>query len=203
MSESDENKTRVVRPAISRLQRPADRDANDPDETRKLTEDGGRSRDRKGPPPLPNETKKNQGETQLVRPKLTPEAKFDPLGEKSAETASDPVVGWLVVVKGPGRGNALQLGYGFNDIGRDASQRVRLDFGDEKISRLKHVRLFYDARARKFSLTLGDGINPTYVRGEALLAPTELKSGDRIQLGDTDLLLVALCGENFEWQDEE
>jgi len=35
-----------------------------------------------------------------------------------------------------------------------------------------------------------------------LLGPLELKSGDRIQIGDTELLFVALCDENFEWQDE-
>jgi len=36
---------------------------------------------------------------------------------------------------------------------------------------------------------------------DVLLAPTELKSGDRIQIGDTELLFVALCSESFEWQD--
>ena len=30
----------------------------------------------------------------------------------------DPVVGWLVVVEGPGKGRAVQLGYGSNSLGR-------------------------------------------------------------------------------------
>jgi hypothetical protein len=105
------------------------------------------------------------------------------------------------VVKGPGRGNAVRLGYGWNSIGRDASQRVSLDFGDSSISRLNHTKLLYDPRGRKFTLTLGEGTNPTYVRGEALLGPTEIKSNDRLQVGDTELLFLALCGEDFDWQD--
>jgi hypothetical protein len=48
-------------------------------------------------------------------------------------------------------------------------------------------------------ITTGDGINLIYVRGENLLAPTEIKTGDRIQLGETELMLVALCGESFDW----
>ena len=111
------------------------------------------------------------------------------------------MVGWLVVVKGPGRGNAVRLGYGWNSIGRDASQRACLNFGDSQISRLNHARLLYDPRARIFTLTLGEGTNPIYLRDEVVLGPTVIQSGDRIQMGDTELLLVALCGETFDWQD--
>ena len=107
-----------------------------------------------------------------------------------------------MVTKGPGRGSATQLGYGWNSIGRDSSQRICLDFGDSQISRLNHAKILYDPRARKFSLTLGEGTNPTYVRGQALLAPTEIHSGDEIQVGETDLLFIALCGEKFDWSDE-
>src|SRR5579863_6049785 len=37
---------------------------------------------------------------------------------KAAKASDDPVVGWVVVVDGPGKGNALPLGYGMNEIGR-------------------------------------------------------------------------------------
>jgi pSer/pThr/pTyr-binding forkhead associated (FHA) protein len=108
-------------------------------------------------------------------------------------------VGWLVVVKGPGWGNAVRLGYQMNSIGRDPDQRVCLNFGDSTISRKSHAKVSYDPRSRKFMITTGDGINLIYVRGENLLAPTEIKTGDRIQLGATELMLVALCGESFDW----
>ena len=131
--------------------------------------------------------------------------KFDPLAGSRPpveDMSSDPVVGWLVVVGGPGRGNAVRLGYGWNSIGRDASQRVSLDFGDPKISRVNHGKLLYDPRGRKFTMTLGEGTNPIYVRGEVLMTPLEITNGDRIQIGDTELLFVALCGESFDWNDQ-
>ena len=50
----------------------------------------------------------------------------------------DPTVGWVVVINGPGKGRSLPLGYGMNKIGRDATQRIALDFGDKEISRENH-----------------------------------------------------------------
>lgn len=135
---------------------------------------------------------------------------FDPLQSTKVaqeDASKDPVVGWLVVVRGNGRGNAVRLGYGMNTMGRDASQRVCLNFGDEGISRINHARLVYDPRARKFSIAPGDGVNLTYIsvpggNPEALLAPTELVGGSSIQMGDTELRFIPLCGPEFDWQDD-
>jgi pSer/pThr/pTyr-binding forkhead associated (FHA) protein len=115
----------------------------------------------------------------------------------------DPVVGWLVVVKGPGRGQAVRIGAEWNSIGRDPDQRICLNFGDNHVSRRSHAKLNYEPMARKFSITIGDGINSTYVRGENLLGPTELKANDRIRIGETELMFVPLCGENFDWNNEQ
>jgi hypothetical protein len=194
---SNEDKTRIVRP-IEQLQRTAEPKEGDDDPTRKVDRDIQASFQ-------PVQTSE-EGKTRLFRPspnKSADGATFNPLAPKAdtQDASEDPVVGWLIVVKGPGRGNAVRLGYGWNSIGRDASQRVSLDFGDSLISRLNHTKLLYDPRARKFTLTLGEGANPTYVRGEVLLGPAEIISGDRIQIGETELLFLALCGEAFDWQD--
>jgi len=125
---------------------------------------------------------------------LSPSAKVE-----ETDSTEDPVVGWLVVVKGPGRGQAVRIGAEWNSIGRDPDQRICLNFGDGHISRRNHAKLNYEPIARKFSITIGDGINSTYVRGENLLGPTEIKAGDRIRIGDTELMFVPLCGENFDW----
>ena len=57
---------------------------------------------------------------------------------------TDPVAGWVVVVKGPGRGNFSPVFVGMNSLGRDASQRVSLSFGDDchlaRGARLHHLR---------------------------------------------------------------
>lgn len=112
---------------------------------------------------------------------------------------ADPPVGWLVVIAGPGQGAALTLGNGVNAIGRDASQRLTLDFGDELISRVNHAQITYDPRGKKFYIQHGGGANLTYVNDEPVLAPRELSANTHIVLGATTLRFVPLCGEAFDW----
>jgi hypothetical protein len=200
MSDNDE-KTRIVRP-LEQLQRAANSDSDDTDPTRKVERDDTNAGGGQSIKPI-----RAGGEEKTVLFRPSPNrgegTLFNPLAPRGEADggSDDPVVGWLVIVRGPGRGNAVRLGYGWNSIGRDASQRACLDFGDSQISRLNHAKLLYDPRGRKFTLTLGEGTNPTYLRDEALLGPTQLQNGDRIQMGDTELLFVALCGEAFDWQD--
>jgi hypothetical protein len=111
----------------------------------------------------------------------------------------EPVVGWLVVTKGPGRGRSLSLSYGVNSIGRSSSERVCLDFGDEEISRQRHALVTYDPKGKKFYLQNGEGVNLTYISETPVLQTTELKGGEIISLGKTELHFVAFCGLNFDW----
>ena len=127
-------------------------------------------------------------------------------GEKrTAEDRSmdDPVVGWLVVVEGPGKGQVLQLGYGSNPLGRGATDRVKLDFGDDQISRNGHAVVTYDPRGRKFYVQHGGGTNLTYLGDQPVLAPAELPTLSHIGIGNTVLRFVPLCGAEFDWQDTE
>ena len=119
------------------------------------------------------------------------------------DAMDDPVVGWLVVVSGPGKGRALQLGYGANPIGRGNEVRVSLDFGDEEISRSGHAVLTYDPRGRKYYLQHGGGRNLTYLGDQPVLSPVELENLVHICIGNTELRFVALCGDQFDWQDTE
>ena len=89
---------------------------------------------------------------------------------------ADPAVGWLIVVCGPGKGRVCQLGYGTNTLGRGRNSRVRLDFGDVRISRDGHATVTYDSRGRKFYLQHGGGKNLTYLGEEPVLTPTVLEA---------------------------
>lgn len=118
----------------------------------------------------------------------------------SRERPQGPVVGWLVVVDGPGKGHSLEIGYGHNSIGREAGQRIPLDFGDGSISRDRAAVVSYVDKGRSFHLSPGaDTINIVYRNAEAVLAPVKLDNGDTITLGATTLRFVALCGEEFSW----
>ena len=121
------------------------------------------------------------------------------LGKPNAESSIEPVVGWLVVVDGPGKGSSLQLGFGRNTIGRGESSRVRLDFGDHQISRDSHAVLSYDPQGNRYSIHQDRGSNLTYVDEVPVLAPTPLPTGSRIVLGGTTLRFIAFCDEDFTW----
>ena len=112
-----------------------------------------------------------------------------------------PVVGWVVVVDGPGKGHARALGYGTNPLGRGADARVRLDFGDDRISRQAHAIVTYDPRGRKFYLQHGGGTNLTYLDGAYVPQPTVLEGMQHIRIGATTLRFVPFCGPDFDWQD--
>jgi len=126
----------------------------------------------------------------------------DPSKPDSSELdpLEDPMAGFLVVISGPGRGKALTLGYGINAIGRDPSQRVSLDFGDQRISRINHCLLTFDALSGKFYIQPGEGRNLAYLDDQPVLVPTVLQSGQHIRLGETMLRFLPLCGEDFSWE---
>ena len=136
------------------------------------------------------------------RRSATPKQGADPsVATAKRDSMDDPVVGWLVVVDGPGAGISLRLGSGQNSLGRGQEARVTLDFGDSQISRSTHAVVSYDPKGNRFYLQQGTGTNLTYLNGNPVLAPTPLPSGSEILLGETTLRFVALCDDSFNWTD--
>ncbi|MCG5539349.1 FHA domain-containing protein [Halorhodospira sp. 9622] len=177
--------------------------------TEKINRGGGGDQTRDPQPTVDSGT---DDKTRLHRPKKKDAAGHGADGQSpNDQTAAgdpnalhdDPVVGWLVVERGPGRGTARELGYGMNSIGRAKDERVSVDFGDHEISRHNHAVVTYDPRGRRFYVQHGDAKNLTYVNDSPVLQPVELAGGEQIALGDTVLRFVALCGPDFDWQDNE
>lgn len=156
--------------------------------------------------------------TQVVGGQKTPGqlGGFDPM--------KDPVVGWLVIVEGVGKGQAVPLGYGQNTVGRGDQARRRLSFGlnivlegatqhfnvsnverneDPQVGRV-HFIVTYDGRARRFYVQQSpESTNLTYIKGgengeEPIMTPRELKPFDRVQAGATELMFVPLCHRNAD-----
>lgn len=115
---------------------------------------------------------------------------------------TEPVAGWIVVVKGPGRGGFRPVYVGMNSVGRASSQRIPIDFGDESISREEHAFITYDDETRTFYLQHGGKSNLVRLGGKPVLAPTELKAGDLFRIGNTTFRFVACCGSDFDWATE-
>lgn len=123
--------------------------------------------------------------------------------EVPATGGDQPVTGWLVVVKGPGRGNFAPIGLGRNSVGRSPQARVALCFGDDTISRDSHIVISYDHRGRQFFLQPGEGQNLSYLNDAPIMGPVPLEDGALIALGETEAKFVAFCGSEFDWSDSE
>jgi hypothetical protein len=67
-----------------------------------------------------------------------------------ASFEQDPVVGWLVVVGGPGLGAYRPIYEGNNAVGRGSDQRIPIDFGDNTISSTEQAYIRYDSMDRSF-----------------------------------------------------
>jgi FHA domain len=131
--------------------------------------------------------------TQLVR------------GRKAIERgtfAQDPVVGFLVVVGGPGLGSFRPVFEGNNTVGRAASNRVPLDFGDDAISSEAQAYIRYDSNDRSFLFVPNLAkTNVVSVNDKKPTGAVELKPMDVITLGRTQVAFVAFCGAEFDWSE--
>ena len=114
----------------------------------------------------------------------------------------DPVVGWLVCTKGPSRGRDYRIRSGRNGIGRSDAMDVKIS-GDDTVSRENHAFLVYEPRKRIFSIRPGDGRGLVYLNGEEVIQASDIKGYDVIELGETKLMFVPLCGEKFYWDQEK
>ena len=116
------------------------------------------------------------------------------------DTGINPPVGWLVQITGANKGKAYEVHAERNTIGRSSSMDICLK-GDLGVSRDTNGVLSYNPRNRSFHLIPGEGKAILYVNGQELLSPQELNAYDCIEISETALLFVPLCGERFAWED--
>lgn len=115
---------------------------------------------------------------------------------------SEPVVGWLVVVGGPGIGAYKPIFQGNNTIGRAQNQQIQINFGDETISAEEQAFIRYDADDKNFLLVPNlSKTNVVWVNDSKPTAAVELKHMDVIAMGRTSLVFVPFCGKEFDWGD--
>jgi len=114
-------------------------------------------------------------------------------------TNTDPVVGWLICLRGEHFGESFNVYSGRNSIGRSHSNRICIS-RDVSVSREKHAWIVYDPRKRSFLLQPGEVRGLVYLNGNILTKPAEIRGDERIEIGNTILKLVPLCGEYFSWE---
>ena len=131
-------------------------------------------------------------------------AHFEPTmigGDLGVAGGGDPVVGWLVCIEGAEKGKDYRLLGRINTIGRGEKSDVRIQ-GDPTISHVNHARVGYGEKNNRFNLLPGDGRNIVYLNDEEVFSPMPLKAYDLIDFGETKLIFIPLCGEQFTWTPE-
>lgn len=111
-----------------------------------------------------------------------------------------PVVGWLVCVKGEYFGQSFNLKAGQNFVGRALNMDVPLA-KDVSISRNKHAIITHDPQNNVFFIQPGESSGLTYLNGDLLLTYQSLKIYDKISLGSSAFVFIPCCGERFTWED--
>lgn len=125
---------------------------------------------------------------------------FDPAQKAGKSADAKFPVGWIVVIDGPGRGSSFSIFNGVSQIGRGEDQPVKLDFGDNSISRSNHAAVAYDSEQCAFFLGHGGKANLVRLNDKPVLSTEELASNDLIRIGETTLKFIALCGTDFDWE---
>ncbi|MBU1211608.1 MAG: FHA domain-containing protein [Alphaproteobacteria bacterium] len=114
----------------------------------------------------------------------------------------DPVVGWLVIVGGPGIGSYRPIYEGNNSIGRALTQRIPIDFGDDAISSEEQAYVRYDSSDRSFLFVPNLAkTNVVSVNNARPTGAVELSAMDVIVMGRTQIVFVPFCGKDFDWSE--
>ncbi len=145
------------------------------------------------PVPAPDLADDEPARTQLVRGRQA---------MKRGQFVADPVVGWFVIVGGPGLGSYRPVFEGNNTIGRLDTNRIPLDFGDEAISAEEQAYVRYDSNDRSFLLV--PNMSKTNIVSLNNTRPTtavEMKAMDVVTMGRTQLVFMPFCGPEFDWSE--
>lgn len=138
------------------------------------------------PPPIPGAAGAKPGATRRVG------------NESFAASKPDPVVGWLVCLDGPDRGRDFRLHGEKNFIGRAPHMDVCIP-GDDTVSRERHGVVIFDPKKQVFWVLPGDASGLVYLNGEIVHSPTQIKRDDLLEIGQTKLVLIPFCGEQYSW----
>lgn len=138
------------------------------------------------------------------RTEIRPNLPAAPQTEISAPPPQNslPVVGWLVVAEGAGKGRDFRLVCGENRIGYGAEMEVCLNFAAESVTTVGsdvHARVVYDPHANEFFVERGRSRELPLLNGRSVRGEPVLQAYDVLQVGQTKLVFVPLCGGGFVW----
>lgn len=120
--------------------------------------------------------------------------------EQHVPVNAEPVVGWLVCVRGKHLGQSFNIYAGNNSVGRNNNNRIVLP-EDNSVSREKHAIVVFEPKKAEFYIKSGDSNGLVYLNGETVFETKRIEKYDKIEIGATVLMMIPLCGEQFSWED--
>lgn len=122
------------------------------------------------------------------------------IGQYQRILGVEPVVGWLVCIKGEYFGESFKLHSGKNFIGRASDMDIILGL-DKSVSRNRHACVIYEPRSRVFIAQPGESRELFYLNDDVVLDNVKMKAYDVLQIGETKLMIIPCCGEQFSWDE--
>ncbi len=123
-------------------------------------------------------------------------------GAYDTRNGVEPTVGLLLCIEGADFGSTYLLKSGNNYVGRSNAMDVVI-MGDDGVSRNKHAVIMYDPKGKTYMALPGEARELYYVNDQVVVAPQVIKYHDIISIGNTKLMFVPICGEDFSWDDYE
>ena len=123
----------------------------------------------------------------------------NPRSSSAATGPVEPVVGWLVAIKGEHLGECFNIYSGKSSLGRSQNNRIILA-KDLQISREKHAFIMYEPKKRQFFIQSGDSSGLTYLNDENIIGSHVINAFDILELGGSQFVFVPLCGDKFAWE---
>jgi len=114
--------------------------------------------------------------------------------------SSEPVVGWIVCVKGESIGESYEIYTGQNSVGRSAGNDIMLP-RENSVSREKHAFITFDPQNLDFYIQKGESSGLTYLDGRLIMSFEKLEAYSKITMGTSEFVFVPFCGERFKWSD--
>lgn len=118
--------------------------------------------------------------------------------EPSLTESCEPVVGWLVCIKGNHFGESFNITAGKNSIGRGTDNFIIIS-KDQSVSRSKHAWITYEPKKRNFYIAPGESRGLIYLNNDVVNSSQTIKALDTIEIGKSLFIFMPLCGEDFSW----
>ena len=116
-----------------------------------------------------------------------------------APSGTEPVVGWIICVKGSYFGQSFVLKTGNNSVGRSMDMDIPLA-QENTISRNRHCTITFEPEKQEFFIQPGESTGLIYLNGEVVMTVTRLIERDAVRIGNCEFVFYPLCGDKFNWK---